>query len=294
MAGVELNVTYELVGPRGIRAVFNDQLDPDYVGVLEEVTGTDSPELTESAENIVQEDGGIHGDFFYNRRPITLSGLLLNPSDAIDRNEKMEKVSAACDAMRADATLKWTPSGGEKRVMRVRRQNGPRFSGAWQKTFMVGLVAEDPRIYSDALYQQSVAATTGGAPSGRTFPETFPMSYGGGTLAGQVMIENQGSTVTYPVLTVYGPGNVPVITNQTTGQSLYLNIALATGQFITINTNPISRQILLDGASSVYSALDFVQSSWWGLEPGINDVRFSYGSFSTGASLGIDWRNAWV
>ena len=294
MAGVELNVTYELVGPRGVRAVFNDQTDPDYVGMLQEVTGTDAPDLTESAENIVQEDGGIHGDFFYNRRPIVLNGLLLNPVDAIDRNVKMEKVSGASDAMRADAILRWTPSGGEKRRVSVRRQNGPRFTGAWQKEFMVGLVAEDPRIYSDTLYQQSLAATVGGAPSGRTFPETFPISYGGGTPAGQVFIENQGNTVTYPVLTIYGPGNIPAITNFTTNQGLYLNTTLAASQFITIDTNPIRRQILFNGNTSVYSTLDFAQSSWWGLEPGTNDIRFSYGSFSTGASLGIEWRNAWV
>jgi hypothetical protein len=294
MAGVELDVAYELTGPRGIRAVFNDQADPDYVGVLTNVTGTDAPDLTESAENIVQEDGGIHGDFFYNRRPIVLEGLILNPVDAVDRNVKMEKISAAADAMRGDAVLRWTPSGGERRAVAVRRQNGPRFAGAWQKTFQVALVADDPRIYSETIYGVELAATAGGVAAGRTYPETFPTAYGGGVQAGQVNVENEGNTLTYPILRVFGTGTTPTITNNTTGQSITLNTSIAAGDYVLIDTNPIRRQILLNGTTSVYSVLDFGTSSWWGLVPGINDIRFSFTSFLTDALLAVDWRNAWI
>lgn len=290
----ELNIPYELTGPNGIRVVLNDQADPDYVGVVTEVGGMDAPDLTESAENMVQEDGGLHGDFFYNRRPLTIDGMLLNPVDATERNNRMLKLSGATDALRGDAVLRFQPSGMEMLRTTVRRQNGPRFAGAWQKTFQLGLVAEDPRIYSDTVYSQSVAAALTGAPTqGRAFPETGNITYGAGDTAGQLSITNTGNATTYPVLTITGPGNFPALINATTGYTLYLTGTMSASDVIVLDTNPLRRSVILNGGLSVYSRLRFSDSTWWGLIPGINDIRLTFASFSTGAAMGIQWRNAW-
>jgi hypothetical protein len=291
----ELDIAYELTGPNGIRCVWNDQADPDYVGVITEVSGLDAPEMSESAENLVQEDGGMHGDFFYNRRPVVIDGLLLNPLDAAERNARMLKISAAADAMRSDALLRFQPTGMEMLRMSVRKQNGPRFAGQWQKTCQVGLVADDPRIYSDEVYSASIeAALTGSSIQGRTFPETGTISYGAGDTAGQLLITNTGNTTTYPILTITGPGNFPALINATTGATMYLTGALTSTDSITIDTNPLRRTIILNNALSVYSRLKFVDSTWWGLVPGVNDIQLTFASFSTGAAMGIQWRNAWI
>lgn len=291
----ELDITYELTGPNGIRIVWNDQTDPDYVGVLTEVGGMDAPDLTESAENLVQEDGGVHGDFFHNRRPMTLDGLLLNPIDATERNTRMLKITGATDALRADALLRFQPSGMEMLRTSVRRQNGPRFAGAWQKTCQIGLVADDPRIYSDAVYTQSTPATlVGVAPQGRAFPESGSITYGAGDTSGQLFINNAGNTTTYPIITITGPGNFPAVINATTGYTMYFTGALSSADTIVIDTNPLSRTIVLNGATSVYSRLRFDVSTWWGLVAGVNDIQLTFASFSTGAAMGIQWRNAWI
>lgn len=156
---------------QGSRAVFNDSTDPDFVGYLTDITGLDSAEVRENADNISGQDGGIHGDFFYGRRPITLSGSMINVISAEDRNEKTTKMLQACNAMRADATLEWTPEGGEPTYVKVRRsQQAPRVTGGWAKDFQIGLVSADSKLYSVAeqAKESSVSAAvkyaTGNAP----------------------------------------------------------------------------------------------------------------------------------
>jgi hypothetical protein len=106
----EVGATYRLVGPNGITAVFNDQFDPDFAGMLTEVSGLDSPEVRESASDLVQADGGMHGDFYYGRRPIVLTGKQINHPTVAFRNLRMDKARRASDAMRGDSVLSWKPS----------------------------------------------------------------------------------------------------------------------------------------------------------------------------------------
>jgi hypothetical protein len=156
--GQNISAQYTLTGPDGTRAVFNNMLDRDYVGMLTDVTGLDSPEVRESADDLVQMDGGLHGDFFFGRRPITLSGIILNPASVDDRDRRFTKIARASSAMRADAQLSWLTTAGEEQFVNVRRQQPLRVSGGWQKTFQIGLVASDPRIYSRAIKTDDVTA----------------------------------------------------------------------------------------------------------------------------------------
>jgi hypothetical protein len=105
----ENDATYRLVNGPHV-AVFNDKLDPDYVGTLSEITGLDSAEVRESFEDLVQADGGVHGDFYYGRRPIVLTGKSYGHPTVALRNYRLDKLLRASNAMRSDATLSWRPS----------------------------------------------------------------------------------------------------------------------------------------------------------------------------------------
>jgi hypothetical protein len=500
MARVEFNVKYTLIGPDGTTAVFNDPSDPNYVGVLSEITGLDSPDVRESADDLVEMDGGIHGDFFYGRRPIVLNGVILNPSSASARNARMDLLSRASDAMRGDAVLTWQPSGSVPQYVRVRRQQPLRVTGGWQKQFQLPLVAADPRIYSLSLntstvftsdilgtnlvpnpsfevdtsgwnvsnssgviagtfaravgggagwpasgvaslrvtgtnaadttarrvgaatstgtsgfpvlpntdyysqvqlsvnngivasgsngfrmfinwYQASGAVSAiqsgtfgsftsfpgigpltisvqGTAPSdaafagivvdatvntvsdfvdfhmdaaiftpgtylpygyfdgndprgarwtgptnqsasqllpptaGRTYGKTYNISYAAAAPLGQLLVTNGGTSLTYPVIRIYGPGNNPKIYNFTTGKIISLVYSLGAGDWLTIDT--LNRTVLLNDSTSRYSAVDFVNTAWWGLAPGVNDLRIAFDTYIAGSALRVDWRDAWI
>lgn len=105
----EISGVYVLSGG-GWRAVFNDQNDFDYVGPLTDVTGLDAADMRESAGDLVEADGGIHGAFYLSRRPITLSGRVINHATMLERRTKLDKARNASLALRSDASLIWKPS----------------------------------------------------------------------------------------------------------------------------------------------------------------------------------------
>jgi hypothetical protein len=149
--GVEYGCKYTLTGPDGTIAVFNDSTDPNFVGILSpESSGLDSPEVREDAQDNTEDDGGIHGNFFYGRRPVILQGTII-ASSASQRNERVDKLQRASNAMRADATLKWKPAGAAEEVeLKLRRQQPVRITKGYVKDFMVPMVSAEAYIRSVA------------------------------------------------------------------------------------------------------------------------------------------------
>lgn len=125
-------------------AVFNDSTDADFVGILSpESSGLDSADVREAAVDATEEDGGVHGDFFYGRRPVVLQGTVIASSVA-DRNEKVAKIKGASSALRGDATLTWKPTGATSEVgLNLRRQQPLRVTKGYVKDFQIPMVAAD-------------------------------------------------------------------------------------------------------------------------------------------------------
>jgi hypothetical protein len=142
--GVERGTRYELIGPDGARVVFNDRTDIDFVGFLTEVpSGIDSPEVRESADILVEADGGIHGSFYFGRRPFTLTGMI-DPTPNVGRdtvveagitrlmqagevvNRRINRLQRATRAMTGDSLLRWqAAAAATDRELRYRRQDVP-------------------------------------------------------------------------------------------------------------------------------------------------------------------------
>lgn len=280
--GVQFGQRWTLQGPDGTTAVFNDPTSPNYVGAITDVSGFDSPEVRENAGNLVQLDGGVHGDFFYGRRPITMSGTIYNVADVADRNVKLELLKRSTDAMRpqswqtgpagqGNARLSWTSAGGSPVYLDLRRQQPLRVSGGWNKDFQLSMVAADPRIYSTTLR----TATAGPSSTAAT-------------------CANYGNTMTYPVYTITSPVYLPQITNTSTGSEIRVNIDLITAGH-TLVIDSFKRTAIYDGATNVYGAIDFLATNWDGL-PGasVSLVAFSATASGAGAGLTITWRDAYL
>ena len=165
--GVEVGILYRLTGPDGTSVSFNDSAQWDFVGFTEEVTGLDGPDTRESADLIVEGDGGYHGNFYHGRRPIVLSGIIDPNTFGSARNTMVSNLLRATNAMRQDAVLSWTPTGGDPVAVRVRRQQPPRVTGGRVKSFQVALVAADPRVYGTAeRYMERTPETSPGSAWG--------------------------------------------------------------------------------------------------------------------------------
>lgn len=103
-------------------------------------------------------------------------------------------------------------------------------------TFSIPLIAEDPIKYGLVQKTAACGVQTPGAYS-RTYPSTWPRTYGGGSVsAGRLTIVNDGTVDTPPTSIVTGP--VPSgwrITNADTGEWLQVGAGLARGQQLTID-----------------------------------------------------------
>jgi hypothetical protein len=267
-SGPEFGVPYVLTAADGQRAVFNDEADPDYVGMLTDISGFDSPEVRENADDLVEMDGGLHGDFYYGRRPITLEGQIMHNGDPFLRNMQVAKLQRASSALREDATLIWTPSGGVQQYMNLRRQQPLRITGGFNKTFQLSMVASDPRIYSTALHSnQADTGTPSGAVAGFGFNMGFPLSFGQAIPSGQMFLVNQGNAENFPIYYVYGPGTSPAIVNMTTGTVISMLVSLGLLDVLIVDTR--ERTVRLAQRSGADDVVNYVLTP--GFPAGLND-----------------------
>lgn len=291
--GVEQGAVYAIVGPSGARAVINDPADPDFVGFLTgPPTGLERAGVRENADVLPEADGGVHGRFLRDRLPFTLPGIVPPDGGALTWPARQDRLLEATDALSADALLQWTPSTGVPVQIAFREQQPTRITDRRPKTFLVAGVSEDPAVYSQELHELQVAPAPGASAGGFTSPMRSPL-VSGAAAAGVVEVINAGRSRAWPVLSVYGPCVNPSITNQRTGETIYLNVTLAAGEAFVIDTNPRRRTVRLNGVANRYRYLDSARSHWWALLPGANEVRVGFASYTAGARLVVQWRDAW-
>lgn len=317
----ELSAKYELVSPSGYRCTFNDPSDPDYVGPLTDHSGFDSPEIREEAENRPGTDGGVHGQFLFGRRSMTLTGKVLNPVSTIDRANRLEVLQrTVLDCLKSDGTLTWTLSSGQTLTIKVRTQQPLRTEGAWQKQFQIALAAADPLIYSTSAgeHVSTWSFLTGGAnsslamfypqaPVGTSvalgFPWEFPAVWShlpspaeGAVVSHAAKVTTLGTASTPPRIFLNGPinssGGPIYFHNVTTGEVFKSSAALpSVGDRLDID---MQQKTIKRNGLNAYTTVDAPNSDWWSLVPGTNDVRvYVTGAIGDGAFLQMSWRDAW-
>jgi hypothetical protein len=268
----ETAARFTIIGPDTTRAVLNDDTDADYVGTFGEegITGLDDAEIRENAWDLVEADGGVHGNFWLGRRPVTLTIDVLADSQQ-QRSARLERIKRATNALRADGTLVWNPTNPAvpTQFLTFRRQQPRRITGNWKKTIFLALVAADPRIYSGAIYSEDILQSQG-----------------------FVAITNQGDYLSPPSLRVHGPFTDATISNGTL--EINLNVTLTTGQFIDIDL--VQRTVTDQTGASRFGVVDFLNTAWWQLAPGQNNIKVDWGSGAEAgvSKLTITWRDAWA
>lgn len=260
---VDLGVTYTITAPSGVDgraevAVLNDPSSGNFVGYLLDSSGFDSPEIRESADNIVEGDGGVHGSFYYGRRPFTLDIVVVPSSTTALSHARLDKLYRATNAMRSDGTIVWTETGGVAKVINFRRQQPIRGPSQERRCLFAG-VAADARIYSNV-------ALTGSSPT-----------------------VNAGNIGSLPTFTLTPTGGNVVITNTTTSEALTLTVGaggVATGSAVTVN---FLTKTVVQGGTGKYYAVTFPSSTWWEIIPGSNSWTVTNAS-----SVSISVRSAWL
>lgn len=294
---MELSLPYVLVGPDGTRAVIGNsdeaKADPDWCGFVDPeagIVGLDGADVRESADNLVEQDGGVHGPFYEGRRAVVLN-VIVDPANVgnVRQNQLERKLKRATRALRADTVLTWTPSdiGLELRLL-LRRQGKVTIAGRRPHTMQIPMVSADAAVRSSSEAQAEVVPDAGGGIVGYTSPYASP--YGTtAPVAGQTFLVNQGDLDAIPRFRIDGPITNPEILNNSTGQRIKLLYTLAAGEWLDVDVG--RKTVLLNGMASRFGAVVYPDTKWWRLRSGSNDVRLLAAAYSAGAKLTTYWRH---
>jgi hypothetical protein len=294
-----LGVAYEFIAPDGARAVVGNSntamQDGDWCGFLDpeqNVQGLlDGATVRASQSDLVEEDGQSFGPSFLGGRSGTITGFLNPNLDVITQAVHEAKLKRATRALRGDGILRYTPpNDSAPRQLRVRRAAQPSFTGRRPKAFQISLASPDPYVLAST---ETVVTITPGSPAGEVGiqnPITNPITTSLNT-TGQQFVVNQGDAETWPRFRIDGPITNPQVLNNTTGELAAFNYTLNAGEWLSIY--PKIGRILLNDTADRYSAYDFLNSEWWKLQPGSNDVRLLASAFSAPALLTVAFKHAY-
>jgi hypothetical protein len=171
----------------------------------------------------------------------------------------------------------------------------------------VSVHATDPRLYGAP---QTATVGLGTPLGGMTFPAAFPLSFGGGTVAGVITANNGGNFEMRPLLTIAGPCTNPVVVNATAGWQLALSNPTQTGYTVlagdtlVIDTDLHTVQYFVGGTGTGAARRAWVvPGSTWpsavsgvgGLVPGNNTLQFTSGDSSAVAgTLTAQWASGYL
>ncbi|MEJ7783168.1 MAG: hypothetical protein WKF96_00095 [Solirubrobacteraceae bacterium] len=277
----QLSIPYTLVGPDGTRVVWGNsdaaKADPDYIGWLnpdDGITGLDSAQVREVAEDGVAEDGGTHGNFLFGRRTVTFAGMI-NPNGSMATiNALEEKVRQASFAMRADATLTWTPDGSPARRLLLRRQVERVGTGRRPKGWFLSLVSAAWQI--DGAVEKSVSRAVAGPTV--------------------MMATNAGTAASFPRFELTGPLNnatVSIRNHHLPGSPIIYKtkpVVLNAGQVLAVDFK--TGKVTVGGAPRG-GLTDFMASPWTPLRAGTNNLEVLT-SVASDLAWTVFFRDAWV
>lgn len=147
------------------------------------------------------------------------------------------------------------------------------------------LVAANPlKFRSGAFETAEVGLENPALLSGRTYDKTFPYSYGGGgTPGGQMTVVNSGDQPAWPMFTIIGAADKPIITNVTSLRTFQVDYTLATGEVVTINSS----------TGAITPANVRLLGAPFPLLPGVNTIRWRTASnaYNADARLRLEWRS---
>lgn len=262
---------------------------------IESIDGLEGlPDLRTQDDTQGYNDGMFSGRDFYAGRTITMAiNTFAGGGNSAFVNFNLLQAALLPQAQ-GTTTLQFLLSNNDIPVQagaRVRARKtvvDPEYTFGYIKS-VITFFCPDPRYYDATATTSNFVVNTGAL--GRTYNRLYNMTYGGGSLVNSVNVVNNGWVTTYPVITINGPVQSPVIGNLTTGQSITVNVTLTNTDILVIDLS--QKLITLNGASA--RNLLAGNSQWFGAPPGTSNFYFTGTSLVPGTTAAsITYRSAFV
>ena len=297
-------------GPFVARDEITWQLGPSFEAPIVQFNGTDgwgvdwvlegTPEGWNADTVEVQMDnragdGAFAGTGRREPRVLTVRGALRG-TYAADVEAAVERLKLACECFASDAVL--AHSGPAPKYATVRRTGKLLydFVGRRGATFSFVLTAPDPYKYAagaGGLVTHSVGLPQLAGLPGITFGPNgsrFPWDFGGGDpQTGRISAVNPGNVCVYPAVVFQGPVVLPELRHLQQSSFMRLNGTLLDGEQVLSDHR---NRALTKANSSVFS-MRSAGSTFFKLDPGANDLRFTANAFNSTALVIVQYRPRW-
>lgn len=154
-----------------------------------------------------------------------------------------------------------------------------------------------PRGVWEATNLTTFAVNADEEAAGRTYDLVEPRSYPASMATGLVQHTNIGTTFSHLKARLYGPCAGPRLTNETTGQTISFSeaLVLGAGDYVEVDTRMTTANLMSDPDATRLDQMDLLDSQWWRLVPGLNQVRYHpRAGVDAGCAAYIDYLPAWL
>ncbi len=263
--------------------------------LLLSITGTGAVETDVQMQKAPFQDGKTYIDTILEPRTIHIEiGILTTTQEEL--HQKRREIAKVFNPKLGPGTLRYEYDGGAKEIEAV-SDLAPVFpagSGNQAQGFqkaLLSLVCPSPFWLETYEESQEMAAWIGGL----SFPMQFPLVF---AVSGQqVTITNSGDVETPVLIEFNGPAVNPRVDNLTTGEYIRVQRELLSGQKLVISTAFGNKRVtLVDVDGSESNAMHYIDlnSTFWQLKPGDNEVKYNADSGTDEATVLIKWRNRYV
>lgn len=261
---------------------------------IDSVEGLDSASMSDSREAKAGRNGQFDYGQYLRERLVTFKGSIL----CVTSLGRKQARQALLDNFLNDGIYNWLTwqEDGEvgkqlycKVFDRKVEDTSAKNYGPYRRPFIVNLLAVDPLIYSQTEITKYIYIPT--SVGGRSYPRTYPLSYGTARVGGTASCNNAGNFESLPLVRMYGPLVSPEIKNVTdSNKYIKVNMTVNTGDYLEIDFD--KHTVMLNGTASRYLYLD--SNDWFSLLPGNNSLTFKDSGGNVLGYCAVIYKSAWI
>jgi len=272
---------------------------------LSEIGGFGTPALRTADTDNPVGDGSFAGMDFLSAREVEIEAGIRTPGDpgaALDLLAQLQQVALDQDVRLVPGALAVLRA---KMPGRTTRRLYGRVRGVAPATMSdlvhgwipitVTFLATYPAWQDDVQQALTLPLDISDDSRGFRAPVVAPITTGVSTPATRPgWVTNNGNEDAWPHLTITGPVSNPKVWVVETGRYLQLNLTLAAGERIDIDTRPGTRWVLRNGSGNAATALTSgSRLDLFTIPSGTSEIRWTASDYTTTARLAVTWRDTY-
>jgi hypothetical protein len=279
------------VDPDGVVTTLTGQPDLE---VLHGVDGRFMPPVRFVGERVPGADGERLRDVTLGVRDVGLP-IEVRKDTAADLRTRIRQLLPTLDPKEGEGKLRVTAPDSSQRELLCRYAGGfegtedDQMSGLHFQRALLVFRAFDPLWYDVNYTSQQFT----GSGSSATFFPFFPLRLSSSEVFADVVISNTGDAEAYPEWLAEGPLTALILRNLTTGKLFELNVTLAAGETVAIDTRPGQKTVTKQNGTNLFSSLT-TASSLWSLARGSNSVRIEMGGSGAGSKVTLSHKQRYL